>query len=168
MNYYIDDAVIEPFSPMSLVIVDYTDTSTYFKYSVCSTTDTEETDCQDGVLSLDNLTMPNVDVTVQCQAFDEYKITIKEISSSNGEVLTTTIGSCMCMYVRREIRQLSTDDLADVMDALYTMYSLSNTEGKEIYGSDYYASAYLLGFHHFNAAWQESGTFLCFYSEYSY
>jgi hypothetical protein len=36
------------------------------------------------------------------------------------------------------------------------MYSVTQEVGEELYGDDYKPSSYLLGFHHFNSAWQES------------
>jgi hypothetical protein len=75
--------------------------------------------------------------------------------NSNGDVLRTTTGQGMCIYVRREIRSLSGTDLATTMDAMHTLWSVSEEEGQETYGSNFHSSSYLLKFHHFNAAWQE-------------
>ena len=77
-------------------------------------------------------------------------------STKTSELMSTSYGTGLCMYVRREIRQLSEADLSSAMDAMHIMYSVSLETGVELYGDNYKPSSYLLGFHHFNSACQES------------
>jgi len=60
------------------------------------------------------------------------------------------------MYVRREISSLNENDLADTMDAMYTLWSTQETEGQAAYGDNYHSASYFLEAHHFNAATQSS------------
>jgi len=149
------DVVLEPYAPMALVVVDYTDSTIYYDFEVCKKEDTSKQDCSTGTLSLDKDVAMNVDVTLKCDPFDEFVLTVYEMDSQGNEIRSTP-GAGVCMYVRREIRQLSTDDLSTVMDAMYVMYSTSLADGTELYGDNYKPSGYLLGFHHFNSAWQEA------------
>ena len=148
------DVIIEPFAAMQLVIMDWSDTSVYYKFIVCKSADSMKANCQTGSISLDG-SVANVDVKVMCEPYDEYVLEIYGYSTISG-LQSVSYGSAMCMYVRREIRQLSTEDLDDCMDAMYTMYSVSTEKGEELYGDEYKPSSYLLGFHHFNSAWQEA------------
>lgn len=60
------------------------------------------------------------------------------------------------MYVRREIRALSDADLNTFLDAAYKMWDMDLEEGRSIFGENYKTNAYLVEFHHFNAAWQDA------------
>ena len=60
------------------------------------------------------------------------------------------------MYVRREVRGLSTVDLSRTMEALRTVYRLGSTEGQGLYGSTYTSFAQLLQL--FNAYSDPTGT----------
>ena len=97
-----------------------------------------------------------ISVNIKCQAFDKYTISIKEFSSENDEELRDSIGTAMCIYVRREIRSLTETDLDNMLDAMYTLWSVDEKEGQELYGVDYHSASYFLNIHHFNAAWQDA------------
>lgn len=43
---------------------------------------------------------------------EDLAITVNEVDSTSQEILRTNVGSGKCMYVRREIRSLSDDDLS--------------------------------------------------------
>jgi len=149
------DVIFEPHTEMNLVVLDWTDSSIYYKYIVCKAEDTEKQNCQEGVVSLDK-GISNVNVNLPCSPYDEYITEVYGYDVATSQLRSTSYGTGLCMYVRREVRQLSTSDLSACMDAMYTMYSLDEETGAELYGDTYKPSSYLLGFHHFNSAWQES------------
>ena len=60
------------------------------------------------------------------------------------------------MYVRREIRSLLASDRDAVLDAMYTIYSTEEEEGRSKYGENFHNSTYFTEWHHFNAAWQDA------------
>jgi hypothetical protein len=142
-------AVIEPYSTMNLVVTG-DDSSSYYMYSVC----TADSVCYNGVLYSSTDQGTSTGVAVECGAYDELTYTINQIDSTTQLTTSTTTGSAMCMYVRREIRSLTTDDLDRLMNALHTMWAVTEEDGQELYGDNYHDAAYLLEFHHFNAAWQ--------------
>ena len=82
---------------------------------------------------------------------DTYDVSI---TLASGEVVAS--GSLMCMYVRREFGDLTGDDLAKTMDAMWKMWELSEDDGQALYGDAFHNYAYLLEFHYFNAAWIHS------------
>ena len=61
-------------------------------------------------------------------------------------------GTALCLYVRREIRSLTSTDLDTYINTLYTLYTTPNEVGKELYGADFENSSYILRHHYFNAA----------------
>lgn len=72
MKLYLDqitsqgyDAVIEPYATMRIIVVNYTDSSKYFKYKVC----TMQEVCGYGVLSMDFMVAENVDIAIECTSF---------------------------------------------------------------------------------------------------
>ena len=42
------------------------------------------------------------------------------------------------------------------LDAAYTLWDVSEEDGREKYGENYHSISYLFQFHHFNAAWQDA------------
>ena len=149
------DVIYEPHSEMNLVVMDWTDSSIYYKYIVCKAEDTFKANCQEGTVSLDK-SISNVNINIPCSPYDEYITEVYGYNAKTYQLISTSYGTGLCLYVRREIRQLSSDDLSQAMDAMYTMYTVSDEVGEELYGDTYKPSSYLLGFHHFNSAWQES------------
>jgi hypothetical protein len=97
-----------------------------------------------------------VSVNVTCDAFDKFYIYVTEFDLSTEKMTRTTTGAGLCMYVRREIRSLSDEDLSATMDAMYALWEYDQDEGEELYGSFYMAASTLLKFHHFNSAWQDA------------
>jgi len=59
------------------------------------------------------------------------------------------------MYVRREIRALTSADLEATMDAMFTLWGTSDADGQDLYGEEYLSSKYLTEMHYFNAAWKD-------------
>jgi hypothetical protein len=138
--------LIEPYAANQLNILDE-DTSVHsYKYSVCTSSGT----CSSGLyypISADLSTT----VSLSCDPFEELSVTVIA-TDSTGDVLSTAKGSAVCMYVRREIQQLTEDDLQATMDTMYTLWSTSETEGQAVYGDNYHSAAYFTAAHDFNAA----------------
>jgi len=134
--------------------------ASYYTFRICpaaATTSSGSTECYDGVYSaVANPTISSVAVTPDCSAYDTYIINIMEYSTSTMQATGTTSGNLICMYVRREIRDLSAGDLGKTMDAMWTMWSVTEEEGRSVYGDDYHSSTYLLEYHFFNAGWQDA------------
>lgn len=65
-----------------------------------------------------------VTISFSCSPYDKYNITVVEYDSNN-DVLTATSGLALCMYVRREIRDLTDADLDTFLDAAYTLWDVS-------------------------------------------
>jgi hypothetical protein len=151
------DGVIEPHADMHLEVYSDDDASTNkFIYKVCASGDTDS--CQEGI-KYDSQPATAATINFECTPFDTFDITVTEYDSSGTE-LRSTSGSAVCMYVRREIRQLSKGDLDAFLDASYTMWSTSEEDGQDKYGENFHTNAYLVQFHHFNAAWQGKDMFL--------
>lgn len=144
--------VIEPSSDMNLFIMsNYDNENITYKYSICLV---DDTNClyEDILFSDDNL------INIDCTVNELYTITVtQEIKIQSSYYLLNTIkGSVMCLYVRREIRSLSDIDLARTMDAMYTLWNVSEDTGRQLYGENYHSSSYIVKLHYFNAALQES------------
>ena len=147
------DAVIEPYATMQIQVTDYSSLNdVYYKFKLCAD---DSGICNEGSLSL-VAGVTSTPVMVKCSPYDTYSIKVAEIDVATGSITRTTTGKAMAMYIRREMRSLTETDLSTFMDALEVMYSVDTTTGQELYGDDYRSSSYLLSFHHFNSAWQES------------
>lgn len=94
----------------------------------------------------------DLSVNIECTPDDgnTYDISVKAYNS-NAEVLGSATGLGLCMYVRREIRALTDSDLDAFLDAMYTLWEVSDEHGEKKYGSDYESSTMLTQLHHFNA-----------------
>ena len=143
--------VVEPYAKMRIVITDDGDTTEkqyYHKYTICNDATAE---CISGFDYLD-------DFTIVCDALtDTYTVKIEQYDTFNGELSgRTSEGALLCMYVKREFRALTDEDMGKTMDAMYTMWTTTEEVGKELYGDDYHNYAYLLEFHYFNAAWMDA------------
>lgn len=144
--------VIEPYADMWISIIDTgddidTDKKYNHKYKICD----DANSCIEGY-EHDNAFNFACDPLTQ-----EYTITIHQYDMFNGQLTgRTSEGKLLCMYVRRELRALTTADLAKTMDAMYTMWDVEEEDGQTLYGSDYHNYVYLLEYHYFNAAWKDA------------
>lgn len=73
-----------------------------------------------------------VTISFSCSPYDKYNITVVEYDS-NSEVVTTTSGLALCMYVRREIRYLTDTDLDTFLDAAYTLWDVSEEVNNAVF-----------------------------------
>eukprot|EP01035_Chromulina_nebulosa_P020766 gene20766-26926_t len=94
-------------------------------------------------------------VNLECAAYDKYTLTINAITI-NSEVADSTSGTAMCMYVRREIRDLTDKDLSSTMLAMHELWAVDSDTGKELYGSSYLSAKNLLEMHYFQASWRDT------------
>ena len=136
-------AVIEPRAPMLLYVSDFesSDMDSYFEFKVCE--DGLNNICHMGSMSNfakgDKMSKA---VKISCNPYDAYTVTAIEYFSSNDTVKQTLSGTALCMYVRRELRTLTTADLNNVMDAMYTLWNVSEEAGQALYGTNYHAASY--------------------------
>jgi hypothetical protein len=148
--------VIEPYAPMELAVDGYDGTDVYYAFSVCKSGSTASADCSYGKTAVDVPDVTSSQAYVACSPFDTLDVSVDQVEISSGTILNTAVTQAKCMYVRRELRSLTDDDLGKTMDALYAVYAVGDEEGQEKYGSEYHSYSYALRFHHFNAAWRES------------
>jgi len=162
---FLDDytGVIEPHASMVLTLDEngekrlkkgYT-----YKYTVCPYD--EETgksvgkksgECESG------FTKKNGDkkyFSFACSAFDEYAISVVEYSAA-GKATRKASEKAVCMYVRRELRSLTSSDLSKTMDAMYTLWSTSEEDGQSKYGDNFHSAKYFSEAHNFNAAQRDA------------
>ena len=53
----------------------------------------------------------------------------------------------LCLYVRREIRSLRSDDLTSFLDSSHVLWEYGDSEGRQRFGEDFKTNSFLLGFH---------------------
>jgi len=144
--------VVEPYHEMHLeVYADEDSTTNKFRYTVCAANGGE---CQHGVKYDPDPGLSST-ISFECDPYDEFVINVTEYAGEDGAELRSTTGYLICQYVRREIRSLTVADLASTLDAMYTLWSMDDDEGQEMYGDYYHSASYLLKSHHFNAAWPD-------------
>jgi hypothetical protein len=146
------DAVIEPNAPTELVIYDSDDSVENYKYDICTTGDSPT--CTTGNHNAESTDL-SYTASVSCSQFDEFSITVTALDASNN-VLYTSQGTAVCMYVRREIRDLTEDDLSAMLDAMYTMWTVAEEDGVKTYGENYHDALYFSKAHDFGAAQRDA------------
>ena len=151
-------AVIEPNAPMDLVIFDSSSDSGYdevnsYIYQVCPKGSTSTDDCQYGSIGKNK-----VSTSFSCSPLtDAYEIEVLKMDAFGEEMSDFELkGNALCVYVRREMRDLSDEDLSKTMDAMYTMWTLAQEDGISQYGQWFKNSTYFASAHDFNAAWQDA------------
>jgi len=150
------DAVVEPSSDMELYVAGYSAGSQdyYYHFTVCDEDGTSG--CQDGKMYIDESEVKFKYINKKCTPLDKLSFQVTRFSSETDEEDAKFITTALCMYVRRELRYLTDDDLHTAMDAMYTVYSTDEEEGAKKYGKTFHNSTYFLNAHHFNAAWRDS------------
>jgi len=145
------DAIIEPRVDNYLYVSTFNDQSEYsYKFTICEKDNIKK--CAHGTLS--NKEDDTSPVHASCSPYDEYVLTISEYDG-DGELTNYYTKAAVCMYVRRELRALTSEDLEDTMDAMHTLWKVSDSDGQKEYGDKYHSSTYFVEAHHFNAAWQD-------------
>ena len=147
--------VVEPHGPMHLHVfgadsVDNTDADYYYKYRIYDSSYSPVAHAE---------MWPSEDykgtVTMQCNPHDEYKLAVLKYGF-DGLIRGGAMEDVVCMYVRREVRELSADDLSAALDAMHALWAYSDDEGQAKYGEAFYSSNYFAEAHNFNAAWKDA------------
>lgn len=148
------DTVIEPNVDMQFAYRDDDErdsSAAYVKYALYAVDDDD--DFYSGLYSVEIDDVTNINVN--CSPHAQYFISMNEYDASN-EILRSSVGKGLCMYVRREIQGLSVDDLQSAMDAMYVLWSTSEEDGQELYGENFHSASYFAAAHDFNAAQMDS------------
>lgn len=149
--------IIEPSSDTLISIPSLDEDKDYFiKFTACeydSTTGESSAECEFGTIKS---TGKIRHVTLACNAYDEYSITVEQFSTLTGNLMTSSSGIALCMSVRRDISSLTADHLSSTMDAMHTLWSVSEEDGQALYGENFHSSTYFAEAHMFNAAQRDS------------
>ena len=146
-------AVIEPYVDMKLKVYEQFEGVTSYQYKLCDVT-TGDT-CYSGTYDTsapDDQQMVNV----PCKPFDIFTIEVTGYNSNNEEIVVSTSGEAVCMYIRREMRSMSDEDLQATMDAMHTMWTTTDDLGQQTYGSNFHSSTYFSIAHDFNAGQRDA------------
>jgi hypothetical protein len=141
-------AIIEPSADMIFHIyrndlsTDLISNNYYFK--VCSKSSGE---CQTG--EYNQTTKDSSVIHFSCTPHELFSIKIYESSLSESPISAST---GICLYIRREIRSLSSSDLETFVATAHTLWEHSDEDGQAKYGPNFHSNSFLLRFHHFNAA----------------
>jgi hypothetical protein len=152
-------AVIEPYASMILEPSEPNDSSDY-TFTVCK--DGSSSDCYEGSLKYsswdgeDELSDEFMPVTVPCEPYDTFTVSISEVDSSSNKIVGSSSFQALCMYVRRDIMLLTSDDLAETMDTMYSLWSYSEEEGQSKFGENFHSAVYFSEAHFFSAAQHDS------------
>ena len=98
----------------------------------------------------DDLKFEGVSENFQIDNVGVYTATVQATESKTGKSYSQDFKLAV-KYVRREIRSLSDDDRNTFLDALKTLYTLSDDKGKAKYGDKYQTAAYF-SFKHLTGA----------------
>ncbi len=148
-------SIIEPHADIEIKLYDaYRSSKNTYQFSICPTSSDSTSGCQYGTRYYNETTFKPQSTTVKfaCNAYDEFDVTVTEISYDTGITLSSFEGSALCLYVRREVRALSEEHLTSLRDSMFALWSTSDDLGREVYGDAFHNITYLLRFHHFNAA----------------
>ncbi len=154
-------AVIEPYASMTLSFYGFdslpSNSTYYYEYIVCPIDNLEQS-CQSGAMYIDTSTSNTVTTSIYfaCEPHQTYTFLIFAIDSLTSTVLEESESLAICMYVRREIRSYSTEDLNAFLDASYTLNSVDQDAGEELYGSSYFSASTLSRLHFYNAAQRDA------------
>jgi len=154
--------VIEPNVENNLYVGNLNpSSSTYtFKYTVCPyDPDTGKPDTQRCETGRSSNTDPKT-ITVKCDPYDAYEVKINQYYDEEGTNIVSNTdeitGAAVCMRVRRDIKSLTTDDLAATMDAMYQMWDLTEEEGQKLYGDDFHSIDYFVNAHMYHTAQKDA------------
>ena len=148
------DAVVEPHAEMELYMPAFAlSDEYYYRFSVCDADGVSN--CRDGKLYVEDGNFVQETVTVPCESYEQKYVKVTKHANEDDEQLSAIKGKALCMYVRREMRSLTQDDLDLMLDSMQTLYYTDEKKGQALYGDDFHNSTYYLQAHHFNAAWQD-------------
>ena len=96
--------------------------------------------------------------SINCEPWDTLEVSTI-VYDSSGAAVDYTESSLVCLYVRRELRELSQADLDAALDAMLEIWSLGEEEGQATYGSNFHNSTWFTSMHFFNAGQQDGDHF---------
>lgn len=138
------DAIIEPGIAMHI----YLSQSHYKALSItaCPTISSSSCSCVSSTQS-----GTKAFILQHCTPHEDFDLTIiiEDVTSGSQSYLN---GTAKCMYVRREIRSLTDDDLSSTMDAMAQIWTTGTSEGQKLYGDDFHNIAYFTSAHYFGSA----------------
>lgn len=147
------DSLIEPHVNSSLVYLG-TDSDKYFEFDIVDSTKGET--LYSGTLSSGKSRVDVNAFKIECNPYDEVDIYITTYDSIGKQTNDSTVVlKSICLYVRREIRDLSEDDLLDTISAMYEIWSVPEQKGRDTYGDNFHSSSWFAAMHDFNAAWRD-------------
>ncbi len=145
--------LVEPYTYTELYLYDFkaSDDGYVYEYEICNDKNSvniygDDILCVNGEYHSDD---DIVAAYVECSPFDTLSITVYE--KLDNVIVSSTTGTLLCQYVRREIRSLTDNDLQETMDAMHELWVTSEDEGQELYGEDYHSQVYFTEAHTFNA-----------------
>ena len=148
--------VIEPHKNTTLHIVSGSSLYSSFTLKACPHSPTTVCSCQTiEVSTADTTTSTAASFSMPCVPDEDFQLQLTAYYS-NGSSTTLPSAKAKCLYVRREIRQLSDADLTAMLDAMFTLYSSTDEAGMQAYGSSFLSSSYLTKMHHYNSALQDA------------
>lgn len=150
-------AIVEPSADMVIYVED-NDAAKMYKVEVCD----NGNHCTQGKLYTTEERVVSDTIAVPCLPGSILTISFTSVyhnSFTKRDEFNVSNGTALCMYVRREIRSLTADDLDATMDAMHTIWATSESQGQEKYGAKFHSIDYFLELHHFNAAQQEADHF---------
>jgi len=148
--------VIEPYAPMELSLFqDKSPTgrgTITYRYSL---TDAEGNAAMDEVVHYaDSTEGTSGTFTLPCTPGDVYTLTFSRYQSELATYSESK--TVLCMYVRREFRSLTSEDLSAAMDAMYAMWEYGRDDGKQKFGDDFYEAGFFSAVHFYNAGFRDS------------
>ena len=148
------NAIIEPYADMGMRYygndIDEDDLS-YYSYKVFDKESGEELSA--GKFHPNDSGLDD-NVNVACSPLSDLEVVVHKYQEDNSFELSFTLNA-KCIYVRRELRSLTSDDLDKTMDAMYAMWSTADAEGQTVYGADFHSATFFAEMHDFNAAWMD-------------
>lgn len=157
-------ALIEPHAPMVLEISNPVESSNYL-FSACEISEdgtVESSNCYEGALLYsswdgeDAESESLVPVTIPCEPYDTFSITVSEYDASDDTLLAQSVFTSLCIYVRRDIASLTASDLNETMDAMHSLWEYTEEEGQQQFGENFHAALYFSEAHFFSAAQRDS------------
>ena len=147
------DAIIEPYADTQMKFFgdeDSLDSGTHFSFSVVEKATDEEL-CGGKMFPSESEAESSSTVSCACTPLSELQVQVSKYNRASKLEEKFNLNA-LCMSVRRELRSLTSADLTKTMDAMYTMWTTSDSEGQALYGSNYHGIDFLTSTHDFNAA----------------
>lgn len=142
--------IVEPYMDMELHFYDDTFQSSDYSHAFTVCPVSGSGDCASGTRT----STLSESVNFECSPYETFTIAV-QTNNTNGETSTTT-GTLICLYVRREIRTMTSNDLNKFLEVQYLMNDVVQDVGQSMYGPSYYSAKSLQRIHLFNAGQRSS------------